>query len=208
MVVADVGVYQLTGGADGGGGSAENEVATSTRLQTKDQFDITDIDFPIPIPAAGFYYSYWIHVYLKIENIQDATRINNVVLFCDGSIDWTFGAGGELRVGQKDDAGAVDAGHGCPMDADYDLATGTEGTTGHTIEDGANGHGYYIGETPEILDIENYVTGARMLVDSTNHDAGGKCKAAVLQVKLDTAGNGAVQGLQADETLTFAYDEI
>lgn len=203
MVVADVGVYQLTVGADGGGGSAEDEIATSTRLQTQDDFDITDLTSPIPIPAAGFYYSYWIHVYLKIENIQDATRINNVQLYCDGSIDWTYGAGGMLMVGQRD---AGD--HGCPMDAEYDIATGTPQTTGHYMGDGGDGHGYYLGQTPPVLDIEGYVTGARMDVDTTNHAIAEKCKAAVLQVKLDTAGNGAVQGLQADETLTFAYDEI
>jgi len=203
MVVADVGVYQLTVGADGGGGSVEDEIVTSTRLQTQDDFVIDDLANPIPIPAAGFNYSFWIHVYLKIENIQDATQINNVQLFCDGSIDWTFGAGGLLAVGQRD---AGD--HGCPMDASYEVATGTIGTTGHYIGDGANGHTYYNGQTPPVLDIEGYVTGARMDVDTTNHTIAEKCKAAVLQVKLDTAANGAVQGLQADETLTFAYDEI
>lgn len=203
MVVADVGVYQLTGGADGGGGASENEVATSTRLQTKDQFDITDIDYPIPIPSAGFNYSYWIHVYLKIEDIQDATQINNIQLFCDSSIDWSFGAGGELRIGNRD-AGDI----GCPMDASYEVATGTEGTTGKSIEDGADGHTYYSGQTVKTKDIEDWVTGARATIDSTNHTIAEKTQAAVLQVKLDTAGNGSVQGLQADETITFAYDEI
>lgn len=203
MVVADVGVYQLTVGADGGGGSVEDEVVTSTRLQTQDDFDITNLTHPIPIPAAGFNYSFWIHVYLKIENIQDATQINNVQLFCDGAIGWSFGAGGMLMIGQRD---AGD--HGCPMDAEYDVATGTVSTTGHYIGDGANGHGYYLGQTPPIIDIEGFVTGARCTIDSTNHAIAEKCKAAVLQVKLDTVANGAVQGLQADETITLAYDEI
>ena len=202
-MVATVGVYQLTVGADGGGGSVEDEIVTSTRLQTQDDFDITNLTHPIPIPSAGFNYSFWIHVYLKITAVDGMTQINNIQLFCDGSIDWTFGAGGELRIGQRD---AGD--HGCPMDASYEVATGTIGTTGHTIEDGANGHTYYNGQTPPILDIENYVTGARCTIDSTNHVGVGKAKAAVLQVKLDTVANGAVQGLQADETLTFAYDEI
>ncbi len=203
MVVADVGVYQLTVGADGGGGSAEDEIATSTRLQTQDDFDITNLTHPIPIPAAGFNYSYWIHAYLKIENIQDATQINNIQLFCDGAIGWTYGAGGALLIGQRD---AGD--HGCPMDASYEVATGVAFTSGHDLDDAVNGHTYYNGQTPAYLDIENYVTGARCTIDSTNHVAAGKAKAAVLQVKLDTAGNGAVQGLQADETITFAYDEI
>jgi len=203
MVVADVGVYQLTGGADGGGGSSENEVATSTRLQTKDQFDIADLTYPIPIQAAGFNYSYWIHVYLKIENIRDATQINNVLFWSDGAIGWTYGAGGQLQRGHRD----ADP-QGCPMDADYDLATGTEGTTGDAIDDGANGHGRYLGQVPVISDVESDTSAAKALIDDTNHDAAGKCHAVVLQVKLDTAANGAVQGLQADETLTFSYDEI
>ena len=202
-MVATVIVEQLTVGADGGGGSAANEVATSTRFQTRDIFDITDLDDPIPIPSAGFNYSFWIHVYLRITVAGGMTRINNIQLFCDGGIGYTYGAGGELRLGQRD---AGD--HGCPMDASYEVATGTIGTTGHTIEDGANGHTYYNGQTPAILDIENYVTGARATIDSTNHGGVGKAKAAVMQVKLDTLGNGAVQGLQADETLTYAYDEI
>ncbi len=203
MVVADVGVYQLTVGADGGGGSVEDEIATSTRLQTQDDFSIADLTSPIPIPTAGFNYSYWIHVYLKIENIQDATRINNVQFFSDGAIGWTFGAGGELRIGIRD---AGD--NGCPMDASYEVATGTPQTTGHDIDDAVNGHTYYNGQTPAIADVEDYVTGARLTIDSQNHAGAGKADAAVLQVKLDTAANGAVQGLQADETLTFAYDEI
>ncbi len=203
MVVADVGVYQLTVGADGGGGSAEDEIVTSTRLQTQDDFDITNLTHPIPIPAAGFNYSYWIHVYLKIENIQDATQINNILLWCDGAIGWTYGAGGELRIGHRD-AGDL----GCPMDGSYEVATGTISTTGHSIEDGANGHTYYNGQAVKTADIEDYPVGAKATIDSTNHVAAGKAKAAVLQVKLDTAANGAVQGLQADETLTFSYDEI
>lgn len=202
-MVATVGVYQLTVGADGGGGSVEDEIATSTRLQTQDDFAIADLAHPIPIPSAGFNYSFWIHVYLKITAVDGMTQINNIQLYCDGAIGWSFGAGGELRIGHRD-AGDL----GCPMDASYEVATGTIGTTGHTIEDGANGHTYYNGQAVKTIDIEGYVTGARATIDSTNHVGVGKAKAAVLQVKLDTVANGAVQGLQADETITFAYDEI
>lgn len=202
-MVATVIVEQLTVGADGGGGSVADTVATSTRFQTQDDFDITNLTHPIPIPSAGFNYSFWIHVYLRITVAGGMTRINNVQLYCDGAIGFNYGAGGELRLGHRD-AGDI----GCPMDASYEVATGTVSTTGHTIEDGANGHTYYNGQAVKTIDIENYVTGARATIDSTNHAGVGKCKAAVMQVKLDTLGNGAVQGVQTDETITFAYDEI
>lgn len=202
-MVAIVGFYQLTGGADGGGGAAENEIVTSTRLQTKDQFDITDLAFPIRIPSSGFNYSYWIHVYLKITAVDGMTQINNIQLYCDGAIGWIYGTGGEVRIGHRD-AGDL----GCPMDASYEVATGTVGTTGHKIEDGTNGHTYYNGQTVKTADIEDYVTGARATIDSTNHVGVGKCKAAVLQLKLDTVANGTIQGLQTGESLYFSYDEI
>lgn len=196
-------IYQLTGGADGGVGAVENVVATSTRFQTKDQFSIKDTAFRIPIPSSGFNYSFWIHIYLKITAVDGMTQINNIQLYCDGDIGWSFGAGGELRIGHRD-VGDL----GCPMDASYEVATGTVGTTGHSIEDSANGHTYYNGQTVKTANIEDYVTGARAMIDSTNHVAAGKCKAAVLQVKLDTLANGAVEGLQIGEPLTFSYDEI
>lgn len=200
-MVATVGVYQATGGTDGTPG-AENEIATSTRLQTKDQFVIDDTSYPIPIPTSDFNYSYWIHVYLKITG-GTFTKINNIKFWSDGTIGWDFGTGGELRVGNRD-TGDI----GCPMDTEYDLATGTEGTTGDTIEHATNGHGYYLGQTTKTKDVEDWPPGTKAIVDSTDHEAQGKCKAVVLQVKVDTAANGAVQGEQTDETLYFSYDEI
>lgn len=201
-MVATVGIYQLTGGSDGGSGSSENEVATSTRLQTADQFDITDTSYPIPIPSSSYNYSYWIHVYLNITG-GTFTKINNIRFYSDGTIGWNFGSGGELRRGNRD---AGDK--GCPMDASYEVATGTQGTTGHSIEDGADGHTYYNGQTTKTADVASDTSGSPATIDSGDHMTTEKCKAVVLQCKLDTAANGAVQGEQTDETLTFKYDEI
>ena len=201
-MVATVGVYQATGGSDGTPG-AENENATSTRLQTKDQFVIDDTSYPIPIPTSDFNYSYWIHVYLKITG-GTFTKINNIKFWSDGAIGWDFGTGGELRVGNRD-TGDI----GCPMDEEYDVATGTEGTTGHEIGDASDGHGYYNGQTTKTKNVEDWTeAGTKAIVDSSDHTEQGKCKAVVLQVKVDTAANGAVQGEQTDEPLKISYDEI
>jgi len=197
-MVATVGVYQATGGSDGSPGN-EDEVATSTRLQTKDQFVIDDTTYPIPIPDSGFNYSYWVHIYLKITGAP-SVKINNIRFYSDGAIGWNFGTSGELRRGNRDSGD-----HGCPMDTEYDVATGTEGTTGHSIEDDTNGHGYYDGQTTETADVASDTEGSPATIDSTDHTDTGKCKAVVLQAKVDT---DATQGEQTDETLTFKYDEI
>jgi len=197
-MVATVGVYQLTGGADGGAGATENEIATSTRLQTKDQFVIDDTTYPVPIPSSDFNYSYWIHVYLKITG-GTFSKINNVKFWCDGTIGWDFGTNGELRMGNRDSGDK-----GAPMDTEYDVATGTEGTTGDEIEHVTNGHDYYNGQTTKTVDVETHDSANKATLDSSDHTVTGKCKAVVLQVKVDT---NATQGEQTDETLTMSYDE-
>ena len=197
-MVATVGVYQATGGSDGTPAN-EDEITTSTRLQTKDQFAPTDESYPVPIPGAGFKYSYWVTVHLKIT-VAPSVKINNVRFYSDGTIGWNFGTSGELRRGNRDSGD-----HGCPMDTEYDVATGTEGDTGDEIEHATNGHDYYNGQTTKTADVASDTVGSPATIDSTDHTTTGKCKAVVLQVKIDT---DATQGEQTDETLTFKYDEI
>lgn len=176
-MVATVGVYQAYGGSDGSPGG-EAEVTLSTRLQTKDQFAPADTSYPIPIPSSGFKYSFWVHVYLKITSAP-SVKINNIRFYSDGSIGWNFGTGGELRRGNRDSGDK-----GCPMDTEYDVATGTEGDTGHAIEDATNGHGYYIGQTNKTANVASDTEGSPATIDSTDHTTTGKCKAVVLQVKV------------------------
>jgi hypothetical protein len=197
-MVATVGVYQATGGSDGTPGT-ENEITSSTRLQTKDQFAPNDTNYPIPIPTSGYKYSFWAHIYLKIT-VAPSVKINNIQFYTDGTIGWNFGTNGELRRGNRD-SGDI----GCPMDTEYDVATGLEGDTGDPIEDGTNGHDYYNGQTTPTADVANDTEASPATVDSTDHTTTSKCKAVVLQVKI---ASDAVQGEQNDETLTFKYDEI
>jgi hypothetical protein len=196
-MVATVNVQQAVGGSDGSPGTYNN-ITTSTRLQTKDQFAPSDISYPVPIPQSGFSYSYWIHVCLDLSGTF--ATINNVRFYSDGSIGWSFGTGGELRRGNRDSGD-----HGCPMDSEYNLATGTEASTGDSVEDETLGHGYYNSQTTPIVDVSNDTEGSPAVVDSADHNGAGKTKAVVLQCKV---ASDAVQGEQSDETLSFKYDEI
>jgi hypothetical protein len=196
-MVATVNVHQAVGGSDGSPGSYNN-ITANTRLQTKDQFAPADTSYPIPIPTSGFKYSYWIHVCLDLSGTF--TKINNVRFYSDGAVGWNFGTGGELQRGNRDSGD-----HGCPMPSEYDVATGTEGDTGHSIEDGTNGHGYYNAQTTPTASVASDTEASPALIDSTDHTGAEKTKAVVLQCRV---ANDAVQGEQADETLSFKYDEI
>ncbi len=196
-MVATVNVQQAVGGSDGSPGSYNN-IATNTRLQTKDQFAPADTSHPIPIPTSGFKYSYWIHICLDLNGTF--TKINNIRFYSDGTLGWNFGTGGELRRGNRDSGD-----QGCPMPTEYDLATGTEGDTGHSIEDGPNGHGYYNAQSTPTASVAGDTEASQALIDSTDHTSAEKTKAVVLQCRV---ANDAVQGEQADETLSFKYDEI
>jgi hypothetical protein len=138
-------------------------------------------------------------VYLKID-VAPSVKINNIRHYSDGTISWNYGTGGQLRRGNRDSGDK-----GCPMDTEYDVATGTEATTGDAIEDGSVGHGYFNGQSTKTANIASDTVGSPATIDSTDHTTTGKCKAVVLQVKVDT---NATQGEQTDETLTWKYDEI
>jgi hypothetical protein len=196
-MVATVNVQQAVGGSDGSPGTYNN-ITASTRLQTRDQFAPTDTSYPIPIPLSGYKYSYWIHVCLDLAGTF--TQINNVRFYSDGAVGWSFGTGGELRRGNRDSGD-----HGCPMPTEYDVATGTEADTGDSIEDGSNGHGYYNGQTTPTANVASDTEGSPAVIDSTDHTSAEKTKAVVLQCRI---ASDAVQGEQADETLSFKYDEI
>jgi len=162
---------------------------TDVRFCTKDAFDPVATS-PCIIPASGFNYSYWKHLYLDISDAF--TTVNNIRFYTDGGIGWTCGTGGGLFVGTT---GGSD--NGCPLTS-YVQAVGTPDTTGTDI---VSGHAFY----SAVTDASTYNSGSTLKIDETDHNAPGESKAVVLQVKLhDTA----TQGTQTDETLTFIYDEI
>lgn len=196
-MVATVNIQQAVGGSDGTPGTYNN-ITTSTRLQTKDQFNPTDTNYPIPIPTTGYKHSYWIHICLDLTGTF--TKINNIRFYSDGTIGWNYGTGGELRRGNRDTGD-----HGCPIPTEYDHATGTEANTGDSIEDETNGHNYYNTQTTPTTNVANDTEATPATIDSTDHTSAGKTKAVVLQCKI---ANDAIQGAQTTETLSFKYDEI
>jgi len=195
MTVAAVEVQTWTGAGP------TKATASSPRMHSKD-IVVADNTFPIPIPAADFNYSYWMNLALTITNILDATVLNNHKVYMDGACGWALGTSGELNVGKRDTGD-----NGCP-DASYEQATGTEGTTGYYIGDGTNGHDYYKAQTPPIVALDGYNSGAPLTVDTQDLSVAGSFDHIVIQAKVDTAANGTVRGAQAAETITFQYDEI
>lgn len=174
-------------------------VGSPGRFQTKDQN--AQGDYPVQIAASGVNFSYWKHFCLDLSG--SFTTINNVRLFCDGSLFATMGTDGGVFVGKRD---AGD--HGCPQGS-YEEATGAghiEGETGPGFDDNTNGHAYYKAQTANGENMENYnASGTSILIDSTDHTSAEKTKFAVLEARVD---DDATQGEKADETFTFRYDEI
>jgi hypothetical protein len=164
---------------------------------------------PIPIPASGFNYSFWASFFLTCTNFGTATLVNNHKFYSDGSIGWNCGTGGGLYVCSK-----TTGDKGLPT-ASYALATyvtGAVGTSGDPVNDTTNGHPYYKTGTSNYLaavKADTLTSASPMIVDATTQLAAtGNFNGVVLQAKVDTAGNGAVRGAQAAETLTFVYDEV
>jgi hypothetical protein len=174
--------------------------ASPARYKTKDEVT-SDLNYPCVIAASGLHYSYWKSHCLDLSG--SFTRINNVRFYTDGTIAWTLGTGGLVQIGQLDATPLVTA-QGVAV-ASYDQATGTEGITGDDLYDATNGHASYkvgVGAAP--VNVTTFVSATPMIVDLGNHDAAEKTKYIVTQVVLD---DDATQGLQADETFTWMYDE-
>ena len=202
-MVATVIIEEANGNVDGTPGSKNQVDGVGVNGGTDVRFATTDAHNPVAtypciIPSAGSNYSYWKHLFLDISGTF--TTVNNIRFYTDGSSSWTCGTGGGLYVGIRN---AGD--NGCPMDASYNVATGTEGTTGDWMDDGTNGHVYYKDEVVTPALATNYTSGSTLLIDSSDYTVADESDAVVLQVKLET---DATQGTQADETLTFLYDEI
>ena len=180
-MAATYAVEYSTGGTNGnpswtalpGGGGTSFRFHTSTSVSE-------DLTNPIPIPDAGFNYSFWVSITLHIAGTY--TQVNNVRHYSDGTIGWNLGTGGQLSCGNDDDGSG---GKGI-SDANYRVPTGTQGTSGDEV-------------------VANHPT-----VDTTNHgpNADVRTKHIALQTKVDTLGNGAIQGVTGSESLTWIADEI
>jgi len=192
-MAATVAVEELNGAESPGPTATE---ITSARFCTADTYN-PGLNYPIPIPDSGFNYSYWKSHRIKFTGTF--TQINNIRWYCDGTIGWTLGTNGEVRVGVRDSGD-----NGCP-DSDYQQADGTQGTTGHPIEDSTNGHAYYKSQTDKVKNVENYTSSNPLVVDTTDYTSEGHSKHIVLQCRV---ANDATHGQQSSEQLTWIWDEI
>jgi hypothetical protein len=203
-MVATVHIYEMTGGTDGNPDYNQVDTGLGTVRLFSDDVATNESTLqttnPIVIPSSGFNYSFWKHVCLGLSGTY--TNITNIRHYGTGSNPaWNFGTGGQLRRGNRDSGD-----QGCPQ-ASYDVASGTAGTTGDEL--GAN-HSYYSAQTTKTKAIGSGsdTSASPMVVDNTTTYTGTiYTKAVVLQAKVDTAANGAIQGTQTAYTLTWAYDE-
>lgn len=195
MAVATLAVQQFTGG------DPTKTTVTTPRLSTADSNN-PGTTYPIPIPAADFNYSFWQSLHLTCTNIGDATLLNNHKFYSDGTVGWTLGTGGGLLVCIKSTGDC-----GVPV-ANYDQATGTQGTTGDYSYDETDGHAYYKTGTSNAtapVSAATYTSGSQLTVDTGSHTSAEGFKGVVLQAKV---ADDATRGVQTAETLTFVYDEI
>jgi hypothetical protein len=181
------------------GATPDWTTVTAARFCTSD-VAVPGSNYSIPIPNTGYRYSFWKTFCLLMSDI--GTSINNIRFYSDGAIGWAFGTGGGLFVGTKNSG---DSGLAI---ASYAQSTGTEGLTGNAMGASSGGHPVYKGAGYAVTDVETYTILAPLLVDSAYYTEYGQSKCVVLQVKVDTPANGANQGVQTDEVLSWRYDEI
>jgi len=190
-MAATVEIEFWSGGSDG---SPNKTTASTLRFRTDDNPDLIDTSNPLIIPDSGLNHSFWQHIALAISGTFD--EVSNIRFHTDGTIGYTLGTDGKVVRGNRDSGD-----NGC-AEADYDVATGTTGTSGDDL--GGN-HGFYSGQTTSEADISNDTSGSPATIDSNTYTSNTSTKAVVLQADVDT---DASPGIQSDETFTFLYDEI
>lgn len=183
---------------EGNGAAITYNTVTSARFNCSDSYN-PGLNTPIPIPSGGvgnLARSWWKHFALNMAG--SFTQIDNIKVFCDGAIGWTFGTSGKIQVGIRDSGD-----NGCP-EANYEQAAGSS-STGYDIDDGTNGHDRYKDQTATPANIEDYTDGAELSLDTDSYTAAAKSKMLVCQLVID---GDATLGAQAAETITFECDEI
>ena len=146
--------------------------------------------YPIRIPDAGTYHSYWKTNALEFKD--SFTEISNINVYTDGALGWT---GCTLKVGSLDNPFGTPCGLAL---GSYEQAIGTQGTTGEELT--AN-HGAINAED----DLFSYTSGSVLPVDDTTYSAPGTSDLLITQLDVTST---ASTGSQTAETVTWQYDEI
>lgn len=179
-MAATVTIRRWTGAS---GGPTKTDITSSnTRMSTADD-PAPGTSNPVPIPAAGTNYSYWVSTRLSADTTPTGT-INNIRWYTDGT--GSFGTG------------VTCSGNTATT---YDQATGTPGTTGDEL----NTTNYTtLAAAP--VDVFTHTSGSPKTVSGSisNPSTGDFGDFFVYQAAVGTTASA---GASATETFTWQYDE-
>lgn len=188
-MAATVKIVRLTGAAPPSATDLNPSGATgiNTRANLSDAHSTADLNNPIPIPTAGFNYSYWVSTRLNCTATPAGT-INNVRWFTDGSNN--FGTG-VTAIAAKASTGA---------DSGYRQATGS--VSSGTILNQTNHTG--LDEAP--VDPFVYTSASPRLLNGTLINPATGQFGDIMVVQLVIASN-ASPGVTNQEEFSWRYDE-
>jgi len=171
----------------GAGPSTRDAASGNIRFSTSDNDYTTETTNPIPIPAAGTNYSYWVCTALY-ANTSPSGTINNAKWYMDGTNGWTSVT---MEVGTSDT---------------YTQATGTAGTTGDELTDTNYTGGTLTPSDPSADSAFGYTSGSPLSVTGSisNPDTGIITDYVIIQLSI---GTGASAGTLSTESVTWSYDE-
>jgi len=207
-MVATVEIKEITGSEASPTYTLKDDSSNPSRYYTADIADSDSTAYPIPIPTTGTNRSFWKSHCLDITVAPD-TYIKNVRYYQTWTTsphdDWSLGTDGDLIVGVSSStvADCRTLSQGCPI-ANYDQATGTVGTTGDAIE---TTHSYYSATAGKKMSITNFSSQNSALMVQSGQVVGNTTGKSYIVVTQVIVGSGATQGLKADKTATFVYDE-
>lgn len=195
-MAATVNIKRLTGAAPGTA-AAVNIDGTTNRMSTSDN-PAPGTASPIPIPAAGTNYSYWVVTQLNAA-VGPANGINNMKWYSDGT---SFGTGLTCSGNQA---------------TSYVQANGTANVTG-TVLDTAQTANHYnasgtatsplLGSPVDVSGLNSGIpNGAVQNIGGSTLTAGGTGYFGNMFVYQLAVGTTATVGTMAARTFTWQYDE-
>ncbi len=185
-------------GSDNSPGTKQAITGTGNfRFKTSDDQDQVDASDRIPIPGAGNNFSYWAQLFMEMTVRPASEIVNNAKFYSDG--DGQFGTGITVWAAIQNPVRTAAATTG------YDLATGTQGTTGDRMDSGGPKHtdittradaDTHTSASPRTLTIGEASSQLDLVGETTNY--------LVLQADVGTT---ATNGTKTAEVFTGRYDE-
>jgi hypothetical protein len=190
-------IYEINGASPGTKTSLAGKVA---RICSADLAE-PGLNNPCKVPSSGANYGFRKTHCLGISG--DFNQARDIYIHGDGQFarDWGLDSanGGALLIATRDEGD-----NGLPIDAalhgsnQYAQATGTVGTTGHSIDDPVNGHPYYKDQSSPTRNFDTVLADSPLLVDSGPYTDDFYSKAWVFSLKIvPTSAYGAKTPKQA-----------